>query len=63
MDAVGGEAVDVDEVVRLLRANGVHPPMLLRFPDIVSHRLRKLQVRLCARASGGERASSTCMDM
>ena len=42
--AASEEAVDVDEVVRVLRAAGVHPPLLLRFPDIVSHRLAKLQV-------------------
>ncbi len=42
--AACGEAVDVDEVVRLLRKSGMHPPFLLRFPDIVSHRLQKLQV-------------------
>ncbi len=34
----------MDEVVRLLRKSGMHPPFLLRFPDIVSHRLQKLQV-------------------
>lgn len=44
--AASVEAVDVDEVVRMLRAAGVHPPLLLRFPDIVAHRFNKLQVHM-----------------
>lgn len=44
LGAASKEEVDVDEVVRTLRAAGVHPPLLLRFPDIVAHRLNKLQV-------------------
>lgn len=43
--AASADAVDVEEAVKLLREHGVHPPVLLRFPDIVSHRLRKLQVQ------------------
>jgi arginine decarboxylase-like protein len=40
------DKVDIDEAVKLLRKHGVHPPVVLRFPDIVCHRLRKLQVNL-----------------
>ena len=45
VSAASVEAVDIDEAVRMLRAAGVHPPLLLRFPDIVAHRLNKLQVQ------------------
>ena len=41
-----GGAVDVDEAVQLLRDAGIRPPVLLRFPDIASHRLAKLQARV-----------------
>ena len=40
----GGEAVDVLEVVEVLGERGLQTPLLLRFPDIVAHRLRQLQV-------------------
>lgn len=44
--AASSDEVDIDEAVKLLRKHGVHPPVVLRFPDIVCHRLRKLQVNL-----------------
>jgi arginine decarboxylase len=45
MAGAGGEEVDVLEVVQVMAARGLQTPLLLRFPDIVAHRLRQLQVR------------------
>lgn len=41
---LGGDAIDVLEVVHVLEERGLQTPLLLRFPDIVGHRLRQLQV-------------------
>ena len=32
------------EVVQTMASRGLAPPLLLRFPDILAHRLRQLQV-------------------
>lgn len=41
---LGGDAIDVLEVVHVLEERGLQTPLLLRFPDIIGHRLRQLQV-------------------
>ena len=42
--------MDVLEVVQTLERRGLHTPLLLRFPDILAHRVRLLQVRRLATA-------------
>ena len=42
-DADPARAIDLDEVVRMLEARGIGTPVLLRFPDLVRHRVRHLR--------------------
>ncbi|MEM1422502.1 MAG: biosynthetic arginine decarboxylase, partial [Planctomycetota bacterium] len=42
-DADPSRAIDLDEVVRTLEARGIDTPVLLRFPDLIRHRVRHLR--------------------
>ncbi len=42
-DPDGKRVVDLYEIVQGLRARDVHPPMVVRFSDILAHRLRHLR--------------------
>ena len=39
-----GPVIDLFHLTRAVQARGLQPPLLLRFPEIVAHRMQQLQV-------------------
>jgi arginine decarboxylase len=61
-DAEPSRAIDLLEVVEGLKARDVHPPVILRFPELLAHRMRELRDSFdAAIKEGGYRGKYTCV--